>query len=73
MTSQTKKLSVKKILKEVGCLKLNLVKGKDYWYFIYDDEEANKYDTSSVYVMTLNEMSLDRWVEEGKELVAKFN
>lgn len=64
-------ITTKQILKEIGCKYLSLYRGKGYWYFVYDDlsVDATKYDTMSVYVCRLNEMSLDRWIEEGKDFV----
>lgn len=65
-------ITSKQILTAIGCPHLTLIRvvGKGYWYFQYDD--GKKYDTQSVYVPRLNMMSLERWVEDGKELVEKF-
>lgn len=46
-----------------------LVKGEGYFYFIGDAVEHA--DTSSVYVNSLNELSLDRWMEELADFVAE--
>lgn len=51
-------------------LPVELVKGKDYLYFVYDD--GKRYDTLSVMVPRLNDMPLERWVAEGKEFAAKM-
>jgi hypothetical protein len=64
-------ITTHKILKAIGCsiLNLNLYKGKGYWYFIYDDLDRNIHASRSVHVMNLSDLSLDRWVEEGKALI----
>lgn len=62
--------SAKQILSKINCDKLALVRGEGYWYFVYDTFEATKvYETKSVYCCYLNQMSLDHWVEEGKDFV----
>lgn len=65
-------LSSAKIIKKIGCDKLELVKGEGYWYFIYDDKAGN-YDTRSVMEMHLGQdKHLNFWVEEGKDFIAKM-
>lgn len=66
--------TTKQIIKKIGSDKLELTKnaGDGYWYFIYDNKAAGKFDTLSIYVMYLNDMSIERWVEEGKDFVAKM-
>ena len=66
--------SSKRILKMIGCDKLSLeyASGDYYWYFIYDDPANEIFETQSVYVMRLNSMSLERWVEDGKSFVKKI-
>ena len=56
---------VNKALQELGAQEI-LVKGEDYYYFI----EGNSYywETSSVIIMTLNELSLEEWIAEWKSL-----
>lgn len=56
---------VNKALQELGAQEI-LVKGEGYYYFI----EGNSYswETSSVMVMTLNELSLEEWIAEWKSL-----
>lgn len=64
--------SSKQIIKQIGCPHLNLYRGEGYWYFIYDNlSNGGVYDSHSVYVMRLNDMGLDRWVDEGKAFVKK--
>ncbi len=62
-------ITTHKILTAIGCPILNLYKGKGYWYFIYDDLDRNIHASRSVHVMNLSDLSLDRWVEEGKALI----
>lgn len=50
--------TVNKELKRLG-YKYELVKGEGYFYFVGEDN-----DLTSVYVYTLNDLTLDRWVEE---------
>lgn len=51
-------------------LPLELVKGKGYFYFVFDDGGKN-YETLSVMVYRLNDLPLERWVEEGKQFAAR--
>ena len=55
------------IIKKIGNPNLNLYAGKGYFYFVYD--KGDVFDDRSVYTIRLNDLSLDRWVEEGKELL----
>jgi hypothetical protein len=58
------------ILKKIGNPNLALYKGTGYWYFVYDDLDANSiYENQIVYVKYLSNMSVEQWVEEGKCLV----
>lgn len=62
-------ITTKQIIKKIGNKYLSLYKGSGYWYFVYDDlsVDASKYDTLSVYVCRLDDMSLDQWVSEGTD------
>jgi len=51
-------------------LPLELVKGKGYLYFVFDD--GKRYDTLSVMVARLNDLSLAQWVDEGKQFAARM-
>jgi hypothetical protein len=51
-------------------LPIELVKGKDYLYLIFDD--GTRYDTLSIMVPRLNDLTLAQWVEEGKQFAAKM-
>lgn len=63
-------ISTAQIIKKIGCDKLSLYKGKGYWYFVYDDLDANGvYDDLSIHCFKLNHMTLDKWVEAGKEFI----
>jgi hypothetical protein len=68
-----KTTSTKQVIKAIGNEHLSLYRGNGYWYFIYDDIKATgRYDSLSVLTMRLGDLSLERWVEEGRELVAKM-
>lgn len=45
--------------------------GNGYWYLIYDDPEQNIFETHSVYVNRMSELTLEQWIEEGRALLAK--
>ena len=62
------------ILKRLNsdCLNLYQGKGKDYWYFVYDDTDANIYHTYSVMVKNLKDMTLEQWVDEGKYFINRI-
>lgn len=65
-------ISTAQIIKKIGCDKLALCKGEGYWYFVYDDLEANGiYEDESVCSFKLNQLSLELWVEIGKDFVAR--
>jgi hypothetical protein len=49
-------------------LPVELVKGKDYFYFVFDD--GKRYDTYSIMTPRLNDLSLAEWIREGKEWAA---
>lgn len=57
------------ILKKIGNPCLTLHKGAGYWYFMYDDTARKIYETRSVYVMFLTQMSVEEWIEEGADFV----
>lgn len=64
--------STKQVIKAIGSDKLALYSGKDYWYFVYDDiAKTGRYDSLTVLIPRLGDWSLERWVEEGKDFVAK--
>lgn len=51
-------------------LPLELVRGKGYFYFVFDD--GKRYDTLSVMVYRLNDLTLAQWVDEGKQYAARM-
>lgn len=61
-------ISTQRILNKIGCPFLSLYKGVGYWYFVYDAPEWNVFETKSVYTSRLNDLTLDMWVADGKEL-----
>lgn len=69
----TQRITRKEILKAIGSDKLKLWNTNHYWWFEFDDYKATKrYDTHSVYVMRLSQLSLREWVNEGKILLAQM-
>ena len=56
------------ILKKIDEPNLSLYKGQGYYYFVYDDGDK-VYKERVVMVNTLNQLTLDSWVYEGKCLV----
>jgi hypothetical protein len=50
------------------CLKLYRAKGRDYWYFEFDDRELS--GIRRVMVERLNDLPLDTWVNEGRTFAA---
>jgi hypothetical protein len=69
----TKKFQLKTINKEFLNDSLELVKGSDYFYFVYDNPERDIYETKSVYVSNLNHMTKEEWIKEGKEFILEIN
>lgn len=60
-------LTIKKVNNELRAITsqyIELVKGQGYYYFVYDD--GRRYSTASVYVNTLNQLSLDTWLFEAR-------
>jgi hypothetical protein len=58
---------VNKALAPLGDIKL--VKGDGYFYFI---GEAVSLDASGVYVYSLKELTLSRWIEEAQAAMQSF-
>ena len=44
-----------------------LRRGKGYFYLVYDD--GDYLETHSVYVYRLNQLTLDNWIDEARELM----
>jgi hypothetical protein len=65
------RITTKQILNAIGCKHLNLYKGSGYYYFSYDDGKQ-RYETHSVVVCALSHLSLENWIAEGRELVARM-
>jgi hypothetical protein len=59
----------RQILTAIGCEHLTLHQGPGYWYFTYDDQATNRFDTRSVYTMRLHDLTLAEWIAEGRALV----
>lgn len=62
-------MSVRKIIKEIGNPYINLYKDVGYWYFVYDDPANNLFETRSIMTPYLKNMSVEKWVEIGKDFV----
>lgn len=61
-------LTLKKVndaIKAAG-IKAELVKGKGYFYFVGSEVRD---DADGVYVYSLNELDLARWIEEARDAV----
>jgi exopolyphosphatase/pppGpp-phosphohydrolase len=59
------RLTMKKVnaaIKAAGGGSVELVKGDGYFYFA--GGESEEWNSTGVYVYTLNELTLERWVEE---------
>lgn len=65
-----KSITRNKILKEINNECVSLHKGDGYYYFTYDD--GVHYETRSVYVMYLNQLSIEYWVAEAQNLIELF-
>lgn len=65
----TAKTVEKEIKKQFG-YDVNLINGRGYFYFIDDDGNSlDSWSTTSVMVNSLNQLSLEQWVEEFKWLM----
>lgn len=49
---------------------VELVKGKDYLYFIFDD--GKRYNTRSVMTPRLNDLPLEFWIREGEDFAREM-
>lgn len=66
-------ITTNQILKAVANKNVTLIKGTCYWYFVYDsldaDLQSGIFETQSVMCKNLNHMSLEQWVDTGKQFV----
>jgi hypothetical protein len=68
MTTATATVArINRALAKEGLTNIEFVRGEGYCYFTYDDKARNIYECQSVYVPYVNSMSLDRWVEIGRD------
>lgn len=58
--------SINRVFKEDN-LPVELVKSDDYFYFQYDLPEQSVFETESVYVFKLNQLTKDEWVRQGRQ------
>jgi hypothetical protein len=63
--------TVNKKLKELGFGQYELVKGEGYFYVC--GPEVELWYTSSIYVYSLNQLSLDQWIESITDLIKREN
>ena len=59
----------KQIIKKIGSPHLSLYSGEGYFYFVYDNGNPHAWGDHSVYVYRLHDMSLEQWIEEGKNFL----
>lgn len=52
---------------------LELVKSDGYFYFIFDSPERNIFETHSVFVNNVNQLSLDQWLFEGLHFAERLS
>lgn len=69
MNKRFKLATVNKALKAAGYAE-QLVQGNGYWYFV--DGDAAKWFSSSVAVYRLNELSIERWIDERNRLANDY-
>lgn len=62
--------SINRIFKEDN-LPVELVKGEGYFYFQYDLPEQKVFETESVYVCKLNQLTKDEWVRQGRQFATE--
>lgn len=65
--------TTKRILDTIACPELRLYKDRrsSYFYFVYDSKSPNIWESRSVWVSNLSDLSLESWVHEGRELVRR--
>ena len=61
------------ILKALGDDRVSLEVGDEYFYFLYSESGNDYYMDRCVYVPRLKDLSLARWVEEGKAFIASID
>lgn len=52
---------------------LELVKGDGYCYWVYDAAEANIFETESVYVPRISDLTVSAWLDHARDLVDFVN
>lgn len=61
---------IQKAISKAG-IPLELVRGAGYQYFVFDD--ANHFETASVCVCYLNQLTVAQWVEEARAAMLEIN
>ena len=67
-----KRVTVKQILKKIGCPYLELEKdywNENYWTFVYSGPLRGDVASEVSFAVALNELSLDKWVKMGLSVV----
>lgn len=64
MSRITKQKIISRVRKETG-MTIDMFRQTHSWVMVYDVPEQGVYETRTVYVMWLNDMSLEKWVAEG--------
>lgn len=64
------RLTIKAIEKAIGDERIELIKGDGYYWFAFDNEREI-YETHSVYVNRLNDLTLETWLYEAEVLMKK--
>jgi outer membrane protein assembly factor BamE (lipoprotein component of BamABCDE complex) len=65
----SKRITKQTVIRTMGKPHMELVPGNGYWYFVFDD--SKRYDTHSVYVARINDLTLDIWTNEGNAFYEK--
>lgn len=58
--------AINRALKELG-IKMELVKGEGYFYFV--GEDCDDRESTSVMVYRLNQLTKEQWIEEARSLM----
>lgn len=70
-TRITKQKIISRVRKETG-MTIDMFRQTQSWVMVYDVPEKEIYETRTVYVMWLNDMSLEKWVSEGRSFAQEM-
>lgn len=51
--------------------RIELVKGEGYFYFQFDDQEANRFETHSIMTPRITDQSKEQWIRDAREFADK--